>query len=79
MDIPPPPRKRARTESNDGAGKDDEITSPALFLGAFHKEVLDNALRFFCRLPNGKDPVSHILLGSMVPFVWCFGRVENSF
>jgi len=62
MNNAPPPSKKARTKTP----CDDDIKSPKFFLDSFPKEILDNVLRFFSRIPKAKDWVPHIPLESII-------------
>jgi len=75
MSSVPPSNKKARTESNAGACTDDTY-SPAFFLDSCPKEILDNVLRFFSRLPEANDWFPHIPLESIVELYVVWRLVE---
>jgi len=54
-DILPPPKRR----------KEDKA-EPALFFDSLPKEILDNVLRYFSRIPNAKKWESHIDVRNLV-------------
>jgi len=69
-----PPTKKARTEADAGY-RSDMDTSPSLFLDTFSKEVLDNILRFFSRVPQARDWVRSIPLQSIVELYGVTGEL----
>jgi len=60
-----PPTKKARNES-EAALCSDESDPHSFYLDTLPKEVLENVLRYFSRLPEAKDWVPHILLETII-------------
>jgi len=71
MNTAPPPSVETRTSPS----ANDEIKSPKFFLDSFPKEILENVLRFFSRLPRAEDWVPHIPLDSIIELYGVTGRL----
>lgn len=77
MNTAPPPSNTARTQPSHVPCSDDDDTSnaPAFFLDSFPKEVLDNVLRFFSRLPEASDWVPHIPVEAVIELYGVTGEL----
>lgn len=74
MNTTMPPCEDPKRESS-GAACSDDSNSPAFFLDLFQKEVLENVVRFFSRLPKEKHWEAHIPLASIVELYGVTGEL----